>query len=132
MFESTAQAIAALQNARLPENQRTEATHYLESDPTPDGIAALIDALCDNDHGVRWGAGSALAKIGEPAMPALLNALIGPDVDKTLRDGAHHVLTDNSSQRVRELSIPLVKALKGPQADIAAMQEALKLLAVFR
>ena len=132
MFESTAQAIAALQNTRLPENQRTEAIHFLVADPTADSVAALVASLSDGDHGVRWAAGTALARIGEPAMPALLNALIGPDVDKTLRDGAHHVLADNSSQRVRELSIPLVKALKGPQADIATMQEALKLLAVFR
>lgn len=132
MFDSTAQAIAALQNTRLPENQRTEAVHFLVADPTADGVAALVASLSDGDHGVRWAAGTALARIGEPAMPALLNALIGPDVDKTLRDGAHHVLADNSSQRVREQSIPLVKALKGPQADIATMQEALKLLAVFR
>ncbi len=132
MFESTAQAIAALQNTRLPENQRTEAAHFLVADPTAASVAALVASLSDGDHGVRWAAGTALARIGEPAMPALLNALIGPDVDKTLRDGAHHVLADNSSQRVRELSIPLVKALKGPQADIATMQEALKLLAVFR
>ena len=65
-------------------------------------------------------------------MKTLLDALIGPDVDEMLRDGARHVLTDNASPRVRELSVPLIKALKGPQADIAAMQEALKLMALFR
>jgi HEAT repeat protein len=131
MFESPAQAIAALQNTRLPENQRADAAHFLEAGPTSDGIAALIAALTDNDHGVRWAAGAALAHIGEPAMPALLQALIGSDVDKTLRDGARHVLTDNSSQRVRELSVPLIKALKGPEADIATMQEALRLMPTF-
>jgi tRNA pseudouridine(38-40) synthase len=73
---------------------------------------------------VRWAAGSALALIGEPAMPAVLSALLQPSVDKTLRDGVRHVLTDNSSANVRQLSVPLIKALKGPEADIAAMQEA--------
>ena len=131
MIESTAQAILDLQNQRLPEHQRTEAAHYLASDPTADAIAALVEALSDADHGVRWAAGTTLAQIGEPAMPALLNALIQPGVDKTLRDGVRHVLTDNHSPKVRQLSVPLVKALKGPEADIAAMQEALKLLPMF-
>ncbi len=65
-------------------------------------------------------------------LPALLNALMAPGVDKTLRDGARHVLADNSSAQVRQLSVPLVKALKGPEADLATMQEAQKLLASFR
>lgn len=131
MFESTAQAIAALQNTRLPESQRVDAAHFLEAGPTSESITALVDALSDNDHGVRWAAGAALAHIGEPAMPALLNALVAPDISKALRDGAHHVLAENSSPRVRELSVPLIKALKGPQAGIATMQEALKLMPTF-
>jgi HEAT repeat protein len=132
MPESTPEAIAVLQNTRLPEHQRVDAARSLAAAATPAGIAALTVSLRDDDHGVRWAAGSALAHIGEPAIPALLNALIGPDVDEVLRDGARHVLTDNASPRVRELSVPLIKALKGPQADIAAMPEALKLLATFR
>jgi HEAT repeat protein len=81
---------------------------------------------------VRWAAGSALAQLGEPAMHAVLSALLQPNVDKTLRDSVRHVLTDNRSATVRQLSVPLVKALKGPEADIAAMQEASKLLPSFR
>lgn len=132
MFENTAQAIAALQDAKLAENQRVDAAHFLAADPSPEAIAALLTALEDDDHGVRWAAGSALGHQGEAALPALLNALMAPGVDKMLRDGARHVLTDNSSAQVRELSVPLVKALKGPEADIAAMQEAQKLLAIYR
>ncbi len=131
MIESTAQAIQILQNPRLPENQRADAAHFLAGDPTPDVLTALVAALSDTDHGVRWAAGSTLAQIGDPAMPAVLNALIQPGVDKTLRDGVRHVLTDNHSAKVRQLSVPLIKALKGPEADIAAMQEALKLLPSF-
>ncbi len=131
MFENTAQAIAALQDAKLAEKQRVDAAHFLGADPSPEAIAALVTALEDDDHGVRWAAGSALGHLGEAALPALLNALTAPGVDKTLRDGARHVLTDNSSAQVRELSVPLVKALKGPEADIAAMQEAQKLLAIY-
>jgi HEAT repeat protein len=132
MPEAIDEAMVVLQDTRLSEHQRVDAVHSLAADATPAGIAALVGSLRDGDYGVRWAAGSALAHIGEPAMPALLTALIGPDVDEVLRDGARHVLTDNASPRVRELSVPLIKALKGPQADIAAMQEALKLLAIFR
>ncbi len=131
MFESSAQAILVLQNQRLPEHQRTEAAHFLASDPTPDALSALVAALSDADHGVRWAAGTVLAEIGDPAIPVLLNALIQPGVDKTLRDGVRHVLTDNRSPKVRQLSVSLIKALKGPEADIASMQEALKLLPSF-
>ena len=92
MFESSAQAILVLQNQRLPEHQRTEAAHFLASDPTPETLTALVAALSDADHGVRWAAGTVLAEIGDPAMPVLLNALIQPGVDKTLRDGVRHVL----------------------------------------
>ena len=132
MLENTAQAIAALQNTKLAENQRADAARFLAADSSPDAIAALVTALTDDDHGVRWAAGAALGHQGEAALPALLNALMAPGVDKTLRDGARHVLADNSSAQVRQLSVPLVKALKGPEADLATMQEAQKLLASFR
>jgi HEAT repeat protein len=132
MIQSSAQAILILQDQHLPENQRTDAAHFLATDASAESIAALVAALSDADHGVRWAAGSALALLGEPAMPAVLSALLQPNVDKTLRDGVRHVLTDNRSANVRQLSVPLVKALKGPEADIAAMQEAAKLLPSFR
>jgi HEAT repeat protein len=131
MIQSSAQAILVLQDQHLPENQRTDAVHFLATDASAESIAALVAALSDADYGVRWAAGSALALLGEPAMPAVLGALLQPHVDKTLRDGVRHVLTDNRSPNVRQLSVPLVKALKGPEADIAAMQEAAKLLRSF-
>jgi HEAT repeat protein len=121
-----------LQDQHLPENQRTDAARFLATDTSDESIAALVAALSDADHGVRWAAGSALALLGDAAMPAMLSALLQPNVDKTLRDGVRHVLTDNRSANVRQLSAPLVKALKGPEADIAAMQEAAKLLPSFR
>jgi len=132
MIQSSAQAIVILQDQQLPENQRTDAAHFLATDTSDESIKALVAALSDADHGVRWAAGTALALLGEPAMHAVLSALLEPHVDKTLRDGVRHVLTDNSSANVRQLSVPLIKALKGPEADIAAMQEAAKLLPIFR
>ncbi|MEZ4768737.1 MAG: HEAT repeat domain-containing protein [Caldilineales bacterium] len=132
MIESTAQAIAAMNNPKLSENERSAATRYLRDNPSAEGNAALVAALEDDDHGVRYAASSALAYIGEPAMPALLEALAKPDNDKVVRDGAHRVISENSSPRVREYCGDLLAALKGPQAGIASMQEAVRLMSVFR
>ena len=131
MIESTPQAIAAMNNAKLPENERTDAVHYLRDNPSSEGNAALVAALEDNDHGVRYAASSALAYIGEPAMPALLDALSQPDNSKALRDGAHRVLTENSSSRVHEKCGPLLAALRGSQAAITTMEEAIHLMGTF-
>lgn len=132
MFESVEQAVAALKNPSLAEIERSDAAHYLQDYPTSEAIDALVAALTDVDHGVRWAAGSALAYIGEPAMHTLLWALAQPDTSKVLRDGAHHVLTDNSSPKVQELCQPLLRALRGPQAGIASMEAASGLLPSFR
>ena len=41
MIESPAQAIAAINNPKLPENERSAATHYLADNPAREGCAAL-------------------------------------------------------------------------------------------
>jgi hypothetical protein len=131
MINSVEQAVAALQNVDLPEAERVNAVRFLQGHPTKQAIDALVEALDDDDHGVRWAAGTALAFIGEPAMPAILQALITPDTSRVLRDGVHHVIVDNSSPRVRAQCQDLLKALKGPQSGIASMEAALKLTSVF-
>lgn len=132
MIESIAQAIAAMNNARLPENERTAAVHYLRTNPSAEGIAALVAALEDDDHGVRYAASAALAYIGEAAMPALLAALARPDNNKVLRDGATRVLTESTSSKVHQTCGPLLAAMKGSQAGIATMEAAIPLIATFR
>lgn len=131
MINSVEQAIAQLQNAELPEVERVNAVRFLQGNPTPQAVDALVEVLDDDDHGVRWAAGSALAYIGEPAMPAILRALITPDTSRVLRDGVHHVIVDNSSPKVRAECQDLLKALKGSQSGIASMEAALKLTRVF-
>ena len=131
MINSVEQAIAQLQNAELPEVERVNAVRFLQGNPTPQAVDALVEVLDDDDHGVRWSAGSALAFIGEPAMPAILRALITPDTSRVLRDGVHHVIVDNSSPKVRAECQDLLKALKGSQSGIASMEAALKLTRVF-
>lgn len=132
MIESPAQAIAAMNNPKFPENERSTATRYLRDNPSAEGNAALVAALEDDDHGVRYAASSALAYIGDSAMPALLAALAKPDNSKMLRDGAHRVLTENSSPKVRASCGDLLAALRGSQSSIATMEAASRLMATFR
>ena len=131
MIESTTQAIAAMNNAKLPENERADGVHYLRDNPSVEGNTALVAALEDDDHGIRYAASSALAYLGSQAMPPLLDALAKPDNSKMLRDGAHRVLTENSSSQVRASSGELLAALKGSQASITTMKAAIHLMATF-
>ncbi len=128
MIDSTAEAIALLQNTSLSEQEREHAVHFLRDHPTPEGIEALVTALEDDDAGVRWSAGAALAQLGDAAFPALLEKLAHKSNDTWLREAAHHVIHDNSSPRVRDESGDLMRALQGPGADIASMEAAYNLL----
>ncbi len=59
----------------------------------PAGIPVLIRALEDEEQDVRWVAAEALADMGRPALPALLEALRDRADSGYLRNGVHHVLT---------------------------------------
>ena len=61
---------------------RSEAASTLgvRRDDAPDVVPALVHTLGDDEGFVRMNAGEALAKIGEPAVPALLAALASADV----------------------------------------------------
>jgi hypothetical protein len=100
----------------------------LPDHPTAEGIEALVTALEDDDAGVRRSAGAALAQLGDVAFPALLGKLAHRSNDAWLREGARHGIHYNSSPRVRDESGDLMRALKGPGADIASMEAAYKLL----
>ena len=62
MIESPAQAIAAMNNPKFPENERSTATRYLRDNPSAEGNAALVAALEDDDH-------LSLIHISEPTRP---------------------------------------------------------------
>ncbi len=129
MIESTQQAIAILADGHRAEAERERAIHYLETDPSPEAITALVNALETDDYGVRWAAGKALAHMGKPALPILLHALINRCDSQRLRTGACQVLNENSSPWVREHSQDVVKTLRGRWAgDIPTMQAAQRFL----
>lgn len=132
MTQSTEQAIAAIQNTRLSESEREEGIHYIRQNPSSEGIKVLVGVLQDNDHGIRFAAANALAYLGDLAMPDLLNALAQADNDVVLRKGAAIVIGETSSPKVRAECHDLLHALKGPQAGIATMEAAIKLMPIFR
>ncbi len=128
MIKSTEEALAFLKNTRLSEVERENAIHYLQEFPSSEGMEALVAALQDDDDGVRWAAGTALARLGEAGIPALLRALCQSTEDEVLRRGAQHVLHYNASPRVRQQTQELMDALKGPGAAVETMEVAHKLL----
>ncbi len=128
MLSTTNEALAALQNDSLPENQRKAAAHYLQHHPSPEGINALIENLTDGDPGVRWACSTALAELGEASLKPLLMAIGGTSNDMLLREGALHALAHSSSKDVREKTTQLRAALKGPGAQLSSMEEATKLM----
>ena len=68
-----------------------------------------------------------LCILGDDAFPTLLNKLAHKSNDTLLREGARHVIHYNRSATVRAESGELMRALKGPGADIASMEAAYKL-----
>ena len=122
------EALKILKNTNLSENERVNAVRSLAHRRTPETIDVLISTLDDDDPGVRWAAADALAAFGEMAYPSLLRALVQPDVDYLIRQGAVHILNQNASERIRKETRSLQKALKAPGTSIYAMEEANKLL----
>ncbi len=125
MITSSAQAMAILNDDHEKAGVRETAVRYLANHPTPEAIARLVQALQDDDVGVRWEAANNLAQLGEPALLAVLKALTDPHRvdDPRLRDNVYHILHLNQAA----VPVPiadLLGALRGQAADIASLVEA--------
>ena len=127
-IDSQEKAVSILQDVSLSEHTREEAIDYLIRYPTSEGIELLVATLEDDDEGVRWAAGTALAKLGDAAWPVLLRALVKPGPSIRLRRGARHVLNHTTSPKVRQQSGELLRALKGQEAALSTEVIAHKLL----
>lgn len=128
MIDSTEKAIAVLKQTSKSEWEREDAIRFLADNVTDQGTEALVAALEDDEYSIRYASGSALASMGEKALPALLRGLCRPDNDARLREGAKHVLHRTLDTKVREETKDLLKALDGPAADIATMEAASDLM----
>lgn len=128
MVQTDTEAIKILDNTELSALKREEAVYRLGRHPDERAIKRLVQALEDNDFGVRWAAAVALSELGRKALLPLLQALTQRADDPWLREGVYHVLHYNSDPRVRDETHELRQALKGPAANIASAETAFKLM----
>jgi HEAT repeat protein len=94
-----------------------EAAKALSLIGDPRSVQALVEALEDNEFGVRWLAAEGLIAVGYCSLGPLLQALIKRPESVRLRGGAHHVLHDLVSRNLvdrvsRERVKPVLTALK--------------------
>ena len=127
-IQSEQQALDLLTNTQEDVFAREAAIYYLGHKPTKGNLAHLVRALEDSEFGVRWVAAVVLAEVGDDALLPLLQGLTEQHDSAWLREGTHHVLHYSSSQKVREQTAALQKALRGPAVEMATMHEAAKLL----
>ena len=127
-LRSTAEARQLLNDPTQPSAAREAAVRFLGGDPTPANLERLIQALEDNDFGVRWTAAATLARLGDVALTPLLRTLVQKHISVWLREGALHILYYNQSYQVSQRTAELQQMLKGPAAEVAAAAAAARLL----
>lgn len=132
VITSTTQALELLDNNREGPAHREAAIHYLQDNPSAAAIERLVQALQDDDVGVRWEAAVALAQLGEVVLPEVLKALTDPKRvgDPRLRESAYYIL-HNLQASVPVPIAELLDALRGPAPDIASLVEADRILLAF-
>jgi HEAT repeat protein len=60
--------------------EREEAARHLKYNASVAHLDAYIHALSDSEFNVRWSAADAIASLGIAALPALLDAMLAPDL----------------------------------------------------
>ncbi|MFN8596516.1 MAG: HEAT repeat domain-containing protein [Anaerolineae bacterium] len=128
-IESLEEALKLLDDVREAPAQREAAVHYLGDHSSPQVIVRLVQALQDDDFGVRWEAALTLTQLGEPAVIEVLKALADPKRvdDPRLREGAYHILRNGTLPAALNVT-DLLTALRGQAADISSLVEAYRLL----
>jgi HEAT repeat protein len=121
---------AALKSSR--ERVRWEAAKALTEITDPAAVSTLIDALEDKSFGVRWLAAEGLIAAGQDGLRPLLEALIHRSDSFWLREGAHHVLRTQATDRdLHDALAPVLDALEAFESVLEtppAAAQALKAL----
>lgn len=122
--------IRALQR---PSHQiRWEAAKALGEIGDPHAADALVDALDDEDVGVRWVAADALVGLGGNALEPVLRAVMSHADDIWLREGAHRVLKVLAQRGYGPITMPVLRALEDIEPAIEAPFAAYEALHKFR
>jgi HEAT repeat protein len=127
-FQTTAEALAVLQDTSRAEVERSAAIHFLAEDHLPANVEVLAQTLTDEDFGVRWAASNALIYAGQAAFKPILRVLVAHGATASVREVACHALYDNVDPQVRAASQELLHAMKGAGADAATPQVAFQML----
>ncbi len=104
---------------------RWEAARALGEIGDPAAAVLLVEALQDDDTGVRWAAMGSLIQLERGALRPLLESLTRDFYSARLREGAHHVLhmllsRELLTEREKEVFFALEGAAPGIQAAWAA------------
>jgi HEAT repeat protein len=107
-------AVPALSRAVKNQSRigRWEAAKTLGSIHSPAAVPALVSALEDPAFGVRWSAADGLIRMGRDGIRAVVKALVEKPAAPWIRDGAHHVLRSVADHALRDLVVPLVRAIE--------------------
>lgn len=124
-------AVDTLRNEDLTAAEREGAIRFLEQEGSEGAIKALVSALTDDNFAVRWVAGTALARLGDRAIPYVLEE-ITKNFNLCLRDSVYHVLHYNYGLWTQWHTGPLMKALRSVVPDVTAPKEAASLLAEYQ
>jgi HEAT repeat protein len=102
------------------DSTRWEAAKALGQIGDVEATKALINALEDEMFDVRWLAAEGLITIGRPTLIPLLRELTEESDSLWLREGAHHVLHGINMGNLKEVLLPVLKALEDPEAPLEA------------
>ncbi|MGD8622869.1 MAG: HEAT repeat domain-containing protein [Anaerolineales bacterium] len=120
-------AIEILQDPEQSIDRRESMIWILEQDGSARSIEALVSALTYDEFGVRWVAGTALARLGDRAIPFVLEEIM-KHFSMRLRDSVYHVLHYNHGLWTQWHSGELMEALRGLVPDVSAPRAAYEML----
>jgi HEAT repeat protein len=124
MRKSARKSLEAIGNCAIPsltkgtkaknKTVRWESTKALVEMSNPQAAEAFVDALQDEEFGVRWLAAEGLIGLGRAGLKPLMQALMRDPDSNWLREGTHHVLRllQDKYDDLHEQLVPLVFALE--------------------
>jgi HEAT repeat protein len=107
---------------------RWEAAKALGQIGDPEAAPALVNALEDENSGVRWLAAEGLIALEREGLAPLLQALEKRPDSGWLRQGAHHVLHDLAGKGLSDLVSPVLAAMEDVEPTVEVPWAALNAL----
>jgi HEAT repeat protein len=97
---------------------RWEAAKALGQISDPAAAPALVNAMEDENSGIRWLGAEGLIALGREGLVPLLRALEQHSDSEWLREGAHHVLHDLARGNLENVLTPVLAALEDIEPTI--------------